>query len=133
MTTIIQSTIPARRSRAAAPAAAHVRSPHFDCRHEPGEMQLVVYVPGVEAAGVDISAQGPDLTIIARKTHFVRPNWTALHLEKAQRDYQLRLRLGHAYDFAALRAEIRDGVLTVSVPEKPAAAAPAPDRMARVA
>ncbi len=81
-------------------------------------MHLTVYVPGVEAAGVEIEARGPDLTVTARKPHFVRVNWEALHLETAQRDYQLRLRLGHGFDYPALHAEINDGVLTVVLPKR---------------
>lgn len=83
-------------------------------------MELTVYVPGVEATGVDIESRGPDLLITARKPHFVRVNWQALHLENAQRDYQLRLRLGHGFDYPALHAEISQGVLTVVLPKRPA-------------
>ncbi len=81
-------------------------------------MKLVVYVPGVGASGVDIEARGTDLTVTARKQHFVRVNFTALNLERAQLDYQLRLRLGHGFDFAAMEAEIRDGVLTITLPKR---------------
>jgi HSP20 family molecular chaperone IbpA len=77
-----------------------------------------VYVPGVDASGVEIEARGPDLLVTARKTHFVRVNWQSLHLETAQRDYQLRLRLGHGIDYPALHAEIHQGVLTVVLPKR---------------
>jgi HSP20 family molecular chaperone IbpA len=80
-------------------------------------VKLVVYVPGVAAAGIEIEARGPDLTVTARKAHYVRVNWEALHLERAQRDYQLRLRLGHGLDYAALQAELHEGVLTLSLPK----------------
>ena len=33
-------------------------------------MKLTVYVPGVEAAGVEIEVRGPDLVVTARKAHF---------------------------------------------------------------
>jgi HSP20 family molecular chaperone IbpA len=86
-------------------------------------MKLVVFVPGVGASGVEIEARDADLTVTARKQHFVRVNFNALHLEGAQRDYQLRLRLGHGFDYAAMAAEIRDGVLTVTLPKRNADAA----------
>lgn len=94
------------------------RQPSYDCREQPGAVRLTVYVPGVEASGVEIEARGPDLTVTARKPHLVRVNWQALHLESAQRDYQLRLRLGHGFDYPALHAEIHDGVLTVVLPKR---------------
>lgn len=120
MHTIIQTSRPAsrrpRRSEAASVQA--FRQPSYDCREHPDSVRLTVYVPGVEATGVEIEARGPDLVITARKPHFVRVNWQALHLETAQRDYQLRLRLGHGIDYPALHAEIHEGVLTVVLPKR---------------
>ena len=100
------------------PTKRNFRQPSYDCREQPEAVKLTVYVPGVEAAGVEIEARGPDLVVTARKTHFVRVNWQALHLETAQRDYQLRLRLGHSIDYPALHAEINQGVLTVVLPKR---------------
>jgi HSP20 family protein len=93
-------------------------------------MTLVVYVPGVEASGVEIEGRGADLTVTARKRHHVRVNWQALHLEPAQRDYRLRLRLGAGFDYSAMQAEIAHGVLTVTLPKRAAETAP---RLRRVA
>jgi HSP20 family protein len=94
------------------------RDPHYDCVQMGDDLKVVVYVPGVDASGVEITQRGPDLIVTARKTHIVRVNWQALHLESAQRDYQLRLRLGHHLDYDALRAEIQDGVLTITLPKR---------------
>jgi HSP20 family protein len=133
MPTIIHPQAQNGHSRSAGPAQAAYRQPNFDCREQPDAVRLVVYVPGVEAAGVDIEARGADLVITARKAHFVRVNWSALNLEGAQRDYQLRLRLGSGFDYGAMRAEISDGVLTVELPKRNAAAERAPLRWRRVA
>ena len=94
---------------------------------------LIVFVPGVDATGVDIEARGPDLIITARKSHFVRVNWQSLHLETAQRDYLLRLRLGTHLDHGAMQAEIHEGVLTVTLPKRTAHAVGATARLRRVA
>ena len=120
MHTIIHPLSPARRQpfTDASASQPNIRVPSYDCRDHPDSMKLTVYVPGVEAAGVEIEARGPDLIVTARKAHFVRVNWQALHLEGAQRDYQLRLRLGHGLDYAALHAEIYQGVLTVTLPKR---------------
>lgn len=120
MHTIINPRTPASRlrRRTVVGSKPEFRKPNYDCREQPGEVKLTVYVPGVDASGVEIEARGPDLLVTARKTHFVRVNWTALHLESAQRDYQLRLRLGHGFDFPALTAEIDQGVLTIVLPKR---------------
>jgi HSP20 family molecular chaperone IbpA len=120
MHTIIHPLSPARRSAVAEVSSTqpNLRKPSYDCRDHPDSVKLTVYVPGVEAAGVEIEARAPDLIVTARKAHFVRVNWQALHLESAQRDYQLRLRLGHGVDYAALHAEIHNGVLLVTLPKR---------------
>jgi HSP20 family protein len=123
MPTIIRSS---RKSTQPSPAFARksaFRRPHYDCQEQLGMLKLVVYVPGVDPAGVDLEVRGPDLIITAPKAHPVRVNWRALHLESAQRDYQLRLRLGYSLDYDALRAELHDGVLTIAIPTKTAVAA----------
>lgn len=129
MHTIIHPT-KASRPRFSVPSE-NFRKPYYDCTEHSAAVKLVVYVPGVEAGGVEITARGPDLLVTARKAHLVRVNWQALHLESAQRDYRLCLRLGHSLDYGALQAEIHEGVLTVQLPKKQPDAASA--RARRVA
>jgi HSP20 family protein len=134
MHTIIHTTRPDTRSRGAKPASvAGFRKPHYDCRGAADALQIVVYIPGVDATGVSIEAQAPDLIVTARKTRFVRVNWQALHLEGSQRDYRLRLRLGSAYAYPLMQAEIHNGVLTVTLPISQGHQAGAPARWRRVA
>jgi HSP20 family molecular chaperone IbpA len=109
------------------------RSPHYDCMDLPNALQLVVYVPGVEANGVEITTQGPDIFVTARKTRHVRANWQALHLENVQHDYELKLRLGLGFDYEALQASVDRSVLTIVLPKKQLVAASAPLRQRRVA
>ena len=99
---------------------AAFRQPAYDCEDHQDEMKLIVYVPGVTAAGVEIEGRGADLTVTARKSRYVRVNFNSLHLEGAQLDYRLRLRLGHGLDFAAMQAAIANGVLTVTLPKRSA-------------
>ena len=110
-----------------------VRLPHYDCTDLPQALKLVVYVPGTDASGMEITTQGPDLFVTARKTQHVRANWQALHLESAQRDYQLTLRLGVGYDFDTLRASIAKGVLTIVLPKRRPALADRPALQRQVA
>ncbi len=109
------------------------RSPLYDCMDLSQALKLVVYVPGVDAGGLEITTQGPDLVVTARKTHHVRANWQALHLERVQRDYQLKLRLGSGFDYEALQASVTRGVLTIVLPKKQLAAASLPLRQRQVA
>lgn len=119
MHTIINPSLTSSRKRTAARASvAAFRTPQYECVEQPDAMKLVVYLPGVSAAGVEIEGRGADLTVTARKSHFVRVNWQSLHLERAQRDYRLTLRLGRGFDYAAMTAEIDHGVLTIHLPKR---------------
>ena len=102
------------------------RSPYYDCIDMAQGLKLVVYVPGVDANGIEITTQGPDVFVTARKPHHVRSNWQALHLEKVQRDYQLKLRLGVGFDYESLQASVAHGVLTIALRKKHLAPASVP-------
>ncbi|MSU50679.1 MAG: Hsp20/alpha crystallin family protein [Opitutus sp.] len=123
MNSTIIPTLPTNRrlSAAANTSSDAFRQPAYDCQEHADAMKLVVYVPGVTASSVEIEGRGPDLTVTASKAHFVRVNFSALHLESAQRDYRLRLRLGTGFDYAAMEAEIANGVLTITLPKRVAA------------
>lgn len=115
MHTIIHRDNP---GRFAVPASnSDFRSPHYDAVDLPHALKFTLYVPGVDASSVEITTQGPDLLVTARKPRHVRANWQALHLESVQRDYQLKLRLGLGFDFEALQASISRGVLTIVLPK----------------
>ena len=134
MHTIINPSRPDSRKGFAKPAsAASFRKPNYDCRDQHDAVKLVVYVPGVDASGVEIEAAGPDLLVTAHKTRFVRVNWSSLHLESAQRDDRLRLRLGAGFDYPSMEAEIRYGVLTVTLPKRASGVQGVPADLERVA
>jgi HSP20 family protein len=117
MPTLIHPSTTRPQPDAATPGPP-TRHPHYDCQDLPHALKLTVFVPGVDASGVDIASRGPDLVVTARKAHVVRVNWQALHLESAQLDYRLRLRLGLGFDYDALHATLADGVLVLTLPKK---------------
>lgn len=116
-------SLPPSRSATAEPATL-CRQPHFECSNLSHAMQLSVFVPGVEPAGIEITTCGPDLVVRGRKARPVRVNWPALNLEAAQRDYELKLRLGLGLDFDRLRAEFDRGILRIVIPKRVATVAP---------
>lgn len=115
MSTIIHPLKPVRRPAAAAPT---VSKPRYDCTEHAAAVRLSIYLPEVDPIGVEIVVRGADLIVTGRRRHVVRVNWTALHLEKALHDYELRLRLGAHLNYRALKADLKDGVLTLVIPKK---------------
>jgi HSP20 family protein len=131
MHTIINTLPTNRRSKAPARTAKTAfRQPAYDCQEHDDVMKLTVFVPGVDASGVEIEGRGADLTVTAKKARFVRINFDALHLETAQRDYRLRLRLGTGFDYPAMQAEIAHGVLTITLPKRASESPGLPSRVA---
>jgi HSP20 family protein len=118
MHTIIDPVLPESRSASSRAAVESFCQPKYDTQELHDAMKLVVYLPGIEAAGVDIEANTRDVTVTARRPHLVRVNWQSLHLENALRDYRLKLRLGTRFDYTAMQAEISHGVLTVTLPKR---------------
>ncbi|AKC83273.1 hypothetical protein IMCC26134_11685 [Verrucomicrobia bacterium IMCC26134] len=94
------------------------RKPHYDCQQHGEHLAIDVFLPGVDASGVEIIVRGPDLIVVGRKCHVVRVNFAAAHLESAQLDYELRLRLGRDLDYAALEAKLNDGILALLIPKR---------------
>ena len=94
--TLLSPRTTAARPTRTAKSTVVFREPAYECRETDQGLRLTVYVPGVEAAGVEIEGNGADLTVHARKPHPVRVNFDSLHLEGVQRDYLLKLRLGLA-------------------------------------
>jgi HSP20 family molecular chaperone IbpA len=105
------------RLRSDADDAPRVRQPHYECTDLAQALRIDVFVPGVDAADIEITSLGPDLVVRARKPHPVRVNFNALHLEAAQRDYELKLRLGRHLGLESLQADFRDGVLRITLPK----------------
>ena len=127
MNTILPPTLVSNRrpARASLTPLGETRSPHYDCQQLEDAIDLTVFLPEVDAAGVEIVVRGPDLVVIGRKTHLVRVNFAAAHLEHAQRDYELRLRLGRELDYSALTAGLDSGVLSIRIPKRVAVPAAA--------
>jgi HSP20 family molecular chaperone IbpA len=107
-----------RSARVESALVGETRKPHYDCQQLADTLAISVFLPGVDAAGVEIIVRGPDLIVVGRKHHIVRVNFAAAHLEAAQLDYELRLRLGRDLDYAALEAGLADGILTLSIPKR---------------
>lgn len=107
-----------RRPGRPASLLGETRSPHYDCHQQGDAIDLTVFLPGVDASGVEIVIRGPDLIVVGRKTHVVRVNFAAAHLEHAQLDYELRLRLGRELDYTGLSAELADSMLKLHIPKR---------------
>jgi HSP20 family protein len=77
---------------------------------------LQAEVPGVNRAGLDISLDGNELTIIARR-QAEDLKAEVVHRESTNADYRRVFELDPAIDTAKIDARVEQGVLTVHLPK----------------
>ena len=85
---------------------------------ETGEaFSLTVQLPGVAKDGLSITAEEGTLVIRGERSWKRPSGWTALYRESADYPFELTLEHDNAVDLDKIHAEIRDGVLQVSLPK----------------
>lgn len=78
---------------------------------------LTVQLPGVAKDGVEITADHGEIRVVGRRNWQRPEGWTTLHRESIDATYELVLTHDNAIDAEKISAELRDGVLTVTVPK----------------
>lgn len=121
--TLLNSLIPTfQRSRAITrPSSTQDLGPTIKPLYEVKETDeafgLTVYLPGVGKDGLEITGEDTSLRIVGKRT-WKRPEaWTALYRESSDAAYELVLSHDHAVDLDKVHAELRDGVLRLSLPK----------------
>jgi HSP20 family protein len=82
---------------------------------------LTAYVPGVDRSALETHVDGEHLTVFARRTWTPPNDVTAVYREIPASDYRLVLELDHRVNRETVRAELTQGVLTLTLPKAEAA------------
>ncbi len=123
---LFQSLIPSLTRTPALPAngganeSGPIVKPAYEIKEADDAYELTVYLPGVNKDGLEITAEEGQLRITGRNAWKQPEGWTALHRESADVPYELVLTHDNALDADKIAAEIRDGVLRVSLPKQEA-------------
>ncbi len=91
--------------------------PVFEIKETDEAYGATVYLPGVAKDGVEITAEANEVRIVGRRAWKQPEGWTALYRESADAPYELVLEHDNAIDGDKIAAELRDGVLRVSLPK----------------
>lgn len=94
-----------------------VQKPVYRVREGADAYTLTVQLPGVVKSGVEITADDGEIRITGRREWQRPEGWTTLHRESVDAAYELVLTHDNAIDADKIAAELRDGVLTVTVPK----------------
>ena len=108
---------PAKADGAAAQAIENAIKPAYEIKETADAFGVTVYLPGVGKDGLDVTAEDGQLRIIGRRAWKQPEGWTALYRESVDAPFELVLSHDNAIDTEKVAAELRDGVLRVSLPK----------------
>lgn len=94
--------------------------PAYQLKETADAWSVTAYLPGVGKDGLEVTVEEGEVRIVGRRAWTPPEGWTALHRETAHAPYQLVLTHDDALDADKVSAELRDGVLRVSLPKKEA-------------
>jgi HSP20 family protein len=91
--------------------------PHFEIKETPEAYGATVHLPGVDRDGLDLTVEEGQLRVIGRRAWKQPAGWTVLYRESAGVPFELVLTHDNVLDADKIAAELRDGVLRVSLPK----------------
>lgn len=95
--------------------------PAYEIKETPEAWGLTVHLPGVAKDGLEVTAEESLVTIRGRRTWRQPEGWTALYRESVDAPYLLTLEHDNTVNADGIHAELKDGVLRVSLPKAEAA------------
>lgn len=91
--------------------------PVYDLKETPEAWGLTVYLPGVTKEGLELTAEEGIITIRGRRQWKAPSGWTTIYRESADAAFELSLTHDNTIDVDRIHAELKDGVLRVSLPK----------------
>lgn len=91
--------------------------PVFDIKETAEAWGVTVHLPGVAKNGLTITDEDGVLTLRGERSWKQPSGWTSLYRESSDLPFQLALRHDQAVDADKAHAELRDGVLRLSLPK----------------
>jgi len=113
------ATTPATRRTepAGAESTEPTLAPRYEVTETPEAYGLSVELPGVAKDGLELSVDNDQIRVFGRRAWRKPEGWNALHRESREAAFELVLDHGRAIDAEKVHAELRDGVLRVSLPK----------------
>jgi HSP20 family protein len=110
------ATTPAKQTNGESQPEFTLRPVH-QIDETPEAWTLVAHLPGVNREGLEITAEEGSVTIRGRRQWQQPAGWTSLYRESYESAYALTLEHDHSVDASRIQAELKDGVLRVSLPK----------------
>ena len=94
-----------------------VFSPTTDIHETADALIVTVEMPGVETDQVNVTLEKRELTIAGRCRPFISEGYTLTHAEYQDGDFERSFTFSGAIDGGAIKASMKDGVLTLTLPK----------------
>jgi HSP20 family protein len=95
-------------------------TPRYQVQETADAFTVTAYLPGVDRTALETQVDGEKLTVTTRLTWTPPADWTPVHQESKAVDYRLVLELDNRVNREAVRAELNQGVLTLTMPKSEA-------------
>jgi HSP20 family protein len=105
------------QSDACEASAATTVIPRYEIKENPDAFGLEVWLPGVAKDGLELTIHEGELTIVGRRAWKKPEGWSQVYRETPAADYSLTLVHDNTFDAEKVAAELRDGVLRVTLPK----------------
>ena len=110
-----------RANGAASATDVPTSKPEYDVKETADAYGLTVYLPGVAKENLEITAEENQIRIFAPRSFQAPSGWTPLYRESTDSAFELILGHDNLVDADKVVAELKDGVLRVSLPKHEAA------------
>lgn len=117
LTRAVRRSDEAAASTAAAPRDEFTVKPAYEIKESAEAWGLVVNLPGVAKDGLEITVEEGLIRILGRRAWRKPEGWTQLYRESVDAPFELALEHDNSVDAEKIRAELKDGVLRVSLPK----------------
>jgi len=106
-----------RKSAATSAENAPTVKPVYEIKETADAYGVTVQLPGVLKEGLEVTAEDGLVRIVGRRAWQQPAGWTSLYRETADAAYELVLTHDNAINADHIAAELRDGILRVSLPK----------------
>jgi len=119
--TLLNTLIPSLSRQSAptqsegAPDFVQTVKPAYEVTESPDAYGVTVFLPGVNKEGLELTAEEGQFRVLGRRAWKQPEGWAAMYRESADAPYELVLTHDNAIDADKIAAELRDGVLRVSL------------------
>ena len=113
---LLASLVPSLARKETREPSPSVR-PYYEIQENDDAWGVTVHLPGVDKADLSITDENGVVTIRGERNWKQPAGWTALYRESSELPYELALSHENAIDSDKIRAELKDGVLRVSLPK----------------